>query len=298
MSYERHDWNGTIRDMQAFIDRYRSDSGAGELVVQATWRIAQARQQQHASQSQITAALQAVVDAYAHSGQAAGSIAAEYAANAKFQIVDPQGQAFESFTIDTRRGRTTETYIQGIVSQIQAGSHRAQETAQQYEPVLAYNRPTWTVAALVRQGRIYEVLAHAIVAAQHPLPEDLQRQFSRASPDVQAELQTQFDDRIRQAMEPQIAPVECLAVIRYALAARAARVGSLDTEFTRQAIDRLQAYGDDRIAQCIDDQRTHDSTFAAYTQGEVTRARAGRTESSMPADLGPPPLAPASGDGP
>ncbi|MFO0680598.1 MAG: tetratricopeptide repeat protein [Sandaracinus sp.] len=298
MSYSRHDWNGTIRDMQAFIDRYRSDSGAGELVVQATWRIAQARQQQHASQSQITAALQAVVDAYARSGQTPGSIAAEYAAQAKFQIVDPQGQAFESFTIDTRRGRTTETYIQGIVSQIQAGSHRAQEAADAYAPVLTYNRPTWTVAALVRQGRVYEVLAHAIVAAQHPLPEDLQHQFSRASPDVQAELQTQFDDRIRQAMEPQIAPVECFAVVRYALAARAARAGSLDTEFTRQAIDRLQAYGDDRIAQCIEQGRAQDQTLGAYTPGEFTRARAGRTESSMPPDLGPPPLAPASGDGP
>lgn len=297
MSYERHDWNGTIRDMQAFIDRYRGDTAAGELVVQATWRIAQARQQQHASQSQINAALTAVVDAYARSGQTRGSIAAEYAANSKFLLVDPDGQAFESFAIDTRRGRTAAAYIQGIVSQIQAGSQRAQSVAQEYEPIMAYNRPTWTVAALVSQGRVYEVLAHAIVAAQHPLPEDLQRQIAHASEDVRLEIQTQFDDRIRQAMEPQIAPVECLAVVRYALAARAARLGSLDTPATRQAIDRLQAYGDDRIAQCIQEQQTRDAAFAAYTPGEFTRARAGRT-ASMPDDLGAPPLAPATGDSP
>ncbi len=297
MSYSRHDWNATIRDMQAFIDRYRGDSGAGELVVQATWRIAQAREQQHATQSTLTGARQGVVDAFARSGQAPGSIAAEYAANSKFLLVDPDGQAFETFTINTTRGATTEAYIHGIVAQIQSGSSRAQTVAQEYEPIMAYNRPTWTVAALVRQGRIYEVLAHAIVAAQHPLPADIQRQISHASEDVRLELQTQFDDRIRQAMEPQIAPVECLAVVRYALAARAARAGSLDTEFTRQAIDRLQAYGDDRIAQCIQDQRTHDSTFAAYTPGEFTRARPGRTE-GIADDIGPPPLAPASGDAP
>lgn len=298
MSYERHDWNGTIRDMQAFIDRYRGDSGAGELVVQATWRIAQARQEQHGTQSSINAALQAVVDAYARSGQTPGSIAAEYAANSKFLLVDPDGQAFESFTINTTRGATADAYIHGIIAQIQAGSQRAQSTAQEYEPIIAYRRPTWTIAAYVRQGRIYEVLAHAIVAAQHPLPTDLQRQISHASEDVRLEIQTQFDDRIRQAMEPQIAPVECLAVIRYALAARAARAGSLDTEYTRQAIDRLQAYGDDRIAQCIEQARATDASFQAYSPGEFTRARAGRTESTMPDDIGPPPLAPATGDAP
>ena len=297
MSYERHDWNGTIRDMQAFIDRYRSDTAAGELVVQATWRISQARQQQHASASQYNAALQAVVDAFAHSGQPAGSIAAEYAANAKFLLVDPDGQAFETFAINTTRGATAAAYIQGIVAQIQAGSQRAQAIKQEYDPVLTYTRPTWTIAALVAQGRVYEVLAHAIVAAQHPLPADLQHQIQHASEDVRTEIQTQFDDRIRQAMEPQIAPVECLAVVRYALAARAARASTLDTPATRQAIDRLQAYGDDRIGECIAAQQAQDSTFAAYTPGEFTRARAGQT-ASMSDDLGAPPLASATGDAP
>jgi hypothetical protein len=98
-------------------------------------------------------------------------------------------------------------------------------------------------------------------------------------------------------MEPQIAPVECLAVVRYALAARAAHASTLDTPATRQAIDRLQAYGDDRIAQCITEQQARDSTFQAYQPGEFTRARAGQT-ASMPDDLGAPPLAAASGDEP
>jgi tetratricopeptide (TPR) repeat protein len=293
MSYRRHDWNGTIRDMQSFIDRYRNDASAGELVVQATWRIAQARQQMHQT-SQYTQALQGVVDAFARSGQQPGSIAAEYAANAKFLLVDPDGQAFETFALDTHRGRTADAYIHGIIEQIHQGGTRASTVAGAYDPVITYRRPAWAIAAYVRQGRIYEVLAHAIVSAQHPLPEDLQRQIARASEDVRTEIQTQFDDRIRQALEQEIAPVECLAVVRYALAARAARAGSLDTEFTRQAIERLQAYGDERIGQCIAEQQTRDATFASYTPGEFTRARAGQT-ASMDDDLGPPPLAPAEG---
>jgi TolA-binding protein len=296
MSYERHDWAGTVRDMQAFIDRYRSDRAAGELVVQATWRIAQARQQQH-NTSGYTQQLNTVVSTFASSGQAPGSIAAEYAANSKFILVDPDGQAFESFALNTHQGATATEYINGIVAQISAGSTRAQGIADEYTPILAYRRPVWSIAAYVAQGRVYEVLAHAIVAAQHPLPRDLAHQIAHASEDVRADIQTQFDDRIRQAMEGQIAPVECLAVVRYALAARAARVGSLDTDATRAAIDRLQAYGDDRIAQCISDARTHDATLAEYTPGEFTRARAGQTM-SIADDRGPPPLAPLTGGGP
>lgn len=290
MSYQRHDWPATVREMQAFIDRYRSDSSAGELVVQATWRIAEARDAQHQTR-EYTTALQAVVDAFARSGQTPGSMAAEYAAHAKFLLVDPAGREFETFVIDTRRGRTAEAYINGIVAQIQAGSSRAQTLAQGYEPVVGYRRPTWTIAAYVRQGRIYEVLAHSIVAAQHPLPDDLSRQVHSASEEVRTEIQTQFDDRIRQAMEPQIAPVECLAVVRYALAARAARAGSLDTEFTQIAIDRLQAYGDERIAQCIAEQQARDASFQAYTPGEFQRARRGQTV-PLTGDIGAPPLAP------
>jgi hypothetical protein len=184
-----------------------------------------------------------------------------------------------------------EAYINGIVAQIQAGSSRAQTLAQGYEPVVGYRRPTWTIAAYVRQGRIYEVLAHSIVAAQHPLPDDLTRQVHSASEEVRTEIQTQFDDRIRQAMEPQIAPVECLAVVRYALAARAARAGSLDTEFTQIAIDRLQAYGDERIAQCITEQQHRDASFQAYAPGEFQRARRGQT-TPLTGDIGAPPLAP------
>ena len=39
-------------------------------------------------------------------------------------------------------------------------------------------------------------------------------------------------------------PIECLAVARYALGARAARAGSIDNQYTREAFDRINAYGD------------------------------------------------------
>src|SRR5690606_9424260 len=45
MAFKRRDWRGAISEMQSFINRYQGQSGSGDLVVQAYWRIAQARQE-------------------------------------------------------------------------------------------------------------------------------------------------------------------------------------------------------------------------------------------------------------
>ena len=47
MSYKQRNWTNTVRDMQSFIDRYRSVAGSGDLLVQAQWRIVEARRAQN-----------------------------------------------------------------------------------------------------------------------------------------------------------------------------------------------------------------------------------------------------------
>jgi TolA-binding protein len=289
MSFKRRDWNGTTRDMRAFIDRYQRDAEAGELVVQAYWRIAQAKQALRQARD-YRAALQAVVDAFPRSGQARGSMAAEYAAQARFEIVDENIQPFESFAITAGQPATLDAYVQGVVRQIQEGSSRAQTIVTGYAPVLEYGRPTWTIAAFVRQGRVYEILARAVLNTPFVMPQDLARRARGASQAVRDELRVQVEDRIRQALDQQVRPVECFAIVRYALAARAARAGSIDNEYTRIAIDRLQAYGDERIGECITAEQQRDPSFAAYTAGEFARSRAGQVR-PMEIDLAAPALA-------
>ena len=63
----------------------------------------------------------------------------------------------------------------------------------------------------------------------------------------------------------------------------------MDTEYTRTAIDRLQAYGDERIAECIASAQAQDSTFQAYTPGEFARAPRGQNL-QIEADIAPPTL--------
>jgi len=91
------------------------------------------------------------------------------------------------------------------------------------------------------------------------------------------DIRTQVEDSVRQVLDQKTRPIECFAVVRYALAARAAKVGSIDNEYTQQAITRLGAYGDERIAECIAEQQAKDSSLQAYQPGEFTRAPRGQT---------------------
>jgi hypothetical protein len=85
-------------------------------------------------------------------------------------------------------------------------------------------------------------------------------------------------------------PIECLAVARYALAVRASRAGNIDNPYTQEASDRINAYGDERIAECVAEAAAKDSSFQAYQPGEFTRAPRG-LNMGIPAEIAPPPLA-------
>lgn len=288
MEFKRGNWGGSIKAMQDFIGRYGNDRGAGELVVLAYWRVAQARKNARQSSS-VEKALRDVVSAYGRSGQAQGSMAAEYAASANFELVDGDIASFENFKIDPGKPKTLQAYVQTLTKQIDSGSTRAQGLVQGYEPVTGYGRPTWTIAAFVRQGRVYEVLAKAILNAPFVIPADMQKQIRQLGPDARDQIQLEVEGAVQQVLDQKVRPVECFAVARYALAARAARAGSLDNEYTRIAVDRLQAYGDERIAECIAEAQRQDASFQPYAPGEFARAPRGLTQ-GIPDDVAAPSL--------
>ncbi|HJL16243.1 MAG TPA: tetratricopeptide repeat protein [Sandaracinaceae bacterium LLY-WYZ-13_1] len=287
MEFKSRDWRSAIGAMRSFIDRYRNDRAARELVVQAQYRIAQIREEQDARQSTQESALEDVVQIYDRVNGEPGSMAAEYAARSRFQLVDPELQDLESLAIDPGRQSNTEAFVNELNRQIQEGSTRTQEVSEGYEPIFQYRRPTWTIAALTRQGRAYEILARAVLNAEITMPTDLQRRIRGASQMVRDEVQFTFEDRVRQVLDAQVRPIECYAVVRYALAARAAQRGNIDNEYSREAIDRLQAYGDERIATCITQQRAQDESLEAYRPGEFARARRGQHMEMTPGVTAP-----------
>jgi tetratricopeptide (TPR) repeat protein len=275
MAYKQRRYPQAISGMREFIKVYGNDGEAGELVVLAHWRIAESWKARGRLRDYRTA-LEEVTRAYQRTGQPAGSMAAGYAAEARFILADDKIKGFESFQVKPGKPKTVEAYINSVTKQIGVGATRAQGIADGYETVFPYRRPRWTIAAYVRQGRAYEVLARSILNTPIVLPADLQRAFRQADEYEREEYQLDFEDKIRQVLDNQVRPVECFAVARYALAARAGRAGSFDTEYTRIAIDRLQAYGDERIAECIAEAQARDATFQGYTPGEFARSPRGR----------------------
>lgn len=291
MSFKQKQYVVAIREMNAFIQQYKSDPKAGELLVQARWRIAESRRALKQPARDYRAALQDVVQMFAQTGGQPGSAAAEYAAQANFQLVNDGSEEFERFEIKPGRPSTMQKYVSKVTEQIDSGSKEAKTRAEAYNTVVGYRRPNWTIAAFVRQGRIYEVLAKAVLNTPFVMPADLESKVRRAPAEAREEVRIQVEDSIRQVLDKQVRPIECLAVARYALAARAARAGSLDTDHTRQAIDRLQAYGDERISECIAQAAQQDASFAPYKPGEFARAPRGQHK-QVPAGMSAPALAP------
>ncbi len=276
-----------IRDLKAFIAEYSRDKEAADLVVLSYWRIAEITKRQGRDDT-YKRALKDVVAAYASSGLPPGSTAAEYAGEANFTLVDEGQEEFEKLKIDPGKPKTLKEYVENVTKAIERAATASSERSKVYEPLMSYKRPKWTIAAFVRQGRIYEVLAKAVLNTPFVMPKDLGAQIQKAPPDAREEIRIQVEDRIRQVLDEKVRPIECLGVARYALASRASKAGSLDNEFTQIAADRLQAYGDERIAECVADAAKKDPSFGAYQQGEFSRSLRGKTRSMSTGVTAPP----------
>ncbi len=289
MAFKLKQWTRAQKEMRDFITRYQSDKDAGELVVEAYWQIAEAKRLGGQTR-EYDAALRDVVAGYARSGQAAGSYAAEHAAQSQFTLVDKTTTDFEKFAITPGKPGSLKAYVDGVKGQIDGGAKQAKTKAEAYNVIPPYRRPTWTIAAFVRQGRIYEILARAVLNTPFVVPVDLQKKMKGLPDYAKDDIKVQVEDAIHQLLDAQVRPIECLAVARYALASRAGRAGNIDDRYTREATDRINAYGDERIAECVAQAAAADPSFAAYQSGEFTRAPRG-LDLDIPAGVAPPPTA-------
>ena len=286
MSVKLKQWAKAQREMQDFINRYKADPAAGELLVEAYSRIADSKRE---LKQPVDPALKDIVTAFSQSGQQPGSFAAERAAKAQFTLVDKTAADFDKFAISPGKPPTLKAYVDGVKAQIEAGAKQAKTKAESYNDIPPYRRPTWTIAAFVRQGRIYEILAKAVLNTPFVVPADLQQKMKGLPDYAKDDIKVQIEDAIRQLLDQQVRPIECLAVARYALASRAGRAGNIDDAYTRDANDRINAYGDERITECVAQAAATDPTFTAYQPGEFSRAPRG-LNMDIAAGIAPPPV--------
>jgi hypothetical protein len=130
------------------------------------------------------------------------------------------------------------------------------------------------IAALVGSGQVWEALASALLHFSAP-----------PFPPGMTPVDYAIVDALTRAFDPWARVVECVAVGRYALAARAARLSSVRSPAIENAWARLASYSDARIEECVDVVRRGDTglgiradpTFAPYSPGEFYRAPRGAT---------------------
>jgi hypothetical protein len=224
---------------------------------------------------------------YAQAGNPPGSTTAEQEAHAHFLSVDSL-QELQQLRVNVGRQPGVPELVRELNRQIQDAARLTIAVARRYEPIFAYRPPAWTIAALTRQARAHAMLAQAVRSATVMAPEALLRAQPAALP--MPSPSAQLEAHVREVLEQHARPIECAAIVRYVRAARVARAADLDTEQSREAFDRLQSYGEARVAECIAEARESDPTLDAYRSGELRRARRGEHVEIRPG-VSPPPLA-------
>jgi hypothetical protein len=216
-------------------------------------------------------------------------MAAEYAANARFIIVDAGMAQMEGYAMTFGRPATGAAFQERMRSEIERGVNLLTGLRDGYTTVPPYRRPTWTIGALVRTGRLYELLTRGILETEVVAPADVQRLWRQMDRYDRESVQLEFEGTVRGVLADAVRPFECKAIANYALAARAGLAGNIDNEFTRVAAERLQAYGEERIGECIASEQANIQGLEAARPGEFARSPVGQVQ-SIPAGVSPPAL--------
>ncbi len=218
-----------------FQHRYGDRPNQAPRVVEAMFKMGRAYEQQ--GQGRIAQRLyeQAVTEFAARRLQPA-SEAAEFAAHAAFLLAESRFEEFQKMKI---AGEVTRL---GPKAEQMAG--RARDLSRLYQLIWAYRRVNWTLAAMAREGSIYEAFARAYAEGfrMAPMPADLKKLMRGIQPEEREFLLGEYQTKVDEALGSAVTPLEQQATKLYeACLARAAEFG-VSNEWTALARSRLNAY--------------------------------------------------------
>lgn len=222
--YEKmRDWRREIAALQEFVRRF-SRTKESELLVQAHLKIAQAWRELK-DEKRAREAWAATVREFQVRGlrPEASPRAAAAAAEARFQLAEIDFARYDRITLPA----TTDT--KKLKRALDAKFAEAKKVAPQYDEVMRYKRPDWTLAAFYRKAYLLERLAQTIYEAPPP-PE-----YTRKG---QEEFLAAYQDGLARFAQP----FEDQAVSVYVQAIEAARRLHVKNEWTRRIGESLSRY--------------------------------------------------------
>jgi TolA-binding protein len=220
--YEKQsDWRGEIRALDEFVKKFSSKPAQVELVVDARKRIADAWQKL-GNDREAEKAYQAAAQEFDKRGlkPEASPIAAEAAAQSRFQLAEYELKEFEKLKIGGQ-GKALEKSFAAK----RAGVKKVNDA---YSEVLKYKRAEWSLAAFYRKGYALERFAATII--ETPVPPDVKR--------LGEEAVVAYQDLLAQ----QTATLEDKAVESYAGTLAESRKLRISNEWTKRTLESLNRF--------------------------------------------------------
>ena len=226
--YEKmNDFNSMLKIYRDFPRTHGTAPGQGAHAVEATFRIA-ASAQKRRDLNTARKFYRQTLSEFSARGQAPGSDAAGFAAQAAFELAEERLRGFLG------------TKIKGALNTLKAQENKMAKQAvglkNEYERIWTYKFARWTLAAMYRAGGIYEHFARTLAEGYRsaPIPPQVKRLGQEALDLYQSQLDQKLDEAVR--------PYEETAKKNYEVCVTKSREFGVSNEYTEEALKRLNAF--------------------------------------------------------
>ena len=211
-----NDRKNELRVYDRFVREYGTGPQQNALTVEALTRIAKIYESNR-RQRQANQGWQRVIEEFNGRGMQPATYEANYPAEATFRLIERDYKAYQRMKISGSMKNAGR-----VIKEL---TRRLKDLERRYNQVLRYRSDKWSIAALYRIGRLYQLFAEDLYDA--PVPETLT---------------DEEQDVYRTMLEDQAIPIEDNAVKKFEFAIGKAREYKIVNEWTKRILASLNKF--------------------------------------------------------
>jgi TolA-binding protein len=185
------DYGAMVRIFRDFPTRYGSVPKQATRIVEGLFKIGKGAQKRNDWRT-TRKYYRLTISEFSMRGLPPASDAAEYAANAAFELIEPDMQAFLAKTI--------KGAISTLLRKENQMAVEAKKLYDRYKDIWKYKRARWTLASMYRHGQIYEHFGRIMNDAYRKAP--IPRKVKKLGPEAEDIYRTQVDELITKRVDP------------------------------------------------------------------------------------------------
>lgn len=224
---KKNNYGQMVKIFREFPRLYASVPKQAARVVEGYFKIAKAARKRNSTRDMIKY-YKITMNEFTMKGLAPASDAAEYAANAAFELAERKLTTF------------LKNKIKGAISTIPRKEEKMAKQAlalkQEYESIWAYKRARWTLAAMARSGTIYEFFGRTMDGAYRnaPIPKKVKKLGDEAI--------FMYQDQVDALMRERVDPIFAMAKKLYKSCVDKAKQMGVSNKYTEEAHRKLSAF--------------------------------------------------------